>query len=90
MRGALRKLLPFALGLLVGCAAAGLFAWRSAGGADAEQLASPPARAVLPPAQYELPRMRVLSMMTMDEVMSVQQSGREIEEAVILHPPGVQ
>lgn len=90
MRGALQKLLPFALGLLIGGAAAGFVAWRRAGSAGAEQLASPPAEAALPPAQYELPRVRVLSMMTMDEVMSVQQTGRRIEEAMILHPPGVQ
>ena len=90
MRGALKKLLPLALGLVVGGAAVGFVVWRRAGSADAGRAATPPAQAALPPVQYELPRVRVLSMMMMDEVMSVQQTGRRIEEAVILHPPGIQ
>ena len=86
----LQKLLPFALGLVVGGASAGLVAWLRAGGADAERAACPPAEAALPPVQYELPKVRVLSALTMDEVRIVQKTGRQIEEARVIHPHGSQ
>lgn len=89
MRGVLQKLLPFALGVVVGVAVVGLVAWRRAGDAGAERAASP-AQQSPPPAQYELPRVRVLSTMTTDEVLFVQKTGREIEGARVLHPHGAQ
>ena len=85
MKGALRQLLPFALGLLVGGAAVGLVAWRRAGSAGVERAASP----VQSPSP-ELPEVRVLSVLTMKETLIAQKAGGELEGARVLYPPGAQ
>lgn len=90
MRGALRKLLPFALGLLVGGALAGSVASHLTRSADAERAASPARQSPPPPAPYELPVVRVLSVLTMNETLIIQKTGGRIEEAVVLHPAGSQ
>lgn len=89
MRGVLQKLLPFALGLVVGGAAVGFVAWRLMSDADAQLVASP-AQSPPPPAPYELPRVRVLSVQTMNETLIAQKAGWEIEGARVLHPSDAQ
>jgi len=85
VRSVLRKLLPFALGLVVGGAAVGFVAWRRADDAGAGRAVSQSQ-----PAQYELPKVRVLSALTIDETLNIQSKGVEWEAARVLHPHGAQ
>lgn len=86
MKSALQKLLPLAVGFGLARSAG----WLRADGEGVERVASPAQTQPPPAAPYELPEVRVLSVLTMEETLRIEKMGGEFESARVLHPHGAQ